>query len=208
MVFFDIGAHIGFYSIAIAKQNATTKIYSFEPMPDTFELLKNNVLINKLNNISIFNVGLLDVNKEVEFFLNPTLSGNASARNVSEITNIKKVTVKVVSLDDFLFTQQLNKIDIIKCDVEGGELLVFQGGIKSIRKHTPIIFTEMLRKWSKKFFYHPNDIIQLLASLGYKCFISQNEKLIEFFTMNEATIATNFFFLHKDKHQEHIQRLS
>jgi FkbM family methyltransferase len=208
MVFFDIGAHIGFYSISAAKCNETIKVYSFEPVPQTFELLKNNISINKLNNISLFNIGLLDFNNEIDFFLNPSLSGNASAKNVAESINIKKISVKVTSLDNFLFERQLSNIDIIKCDVEGGELLVFQGGIKSIHKYKPIIFTEMLRKWSKKFHYHPNDIIKLLASLEYQCFFSQNEKLVEFFTMNEDTVATNFFFLHREKHQEYIQRLS
>jgi hypothetical protein len=146
--------------------------------------------------------------KEVDFFFNPTMSGNASARNLAEETNIKKISAKVTSLDDFLFAQQLERLDIIKCDVEGGELLVFQGGKKAIKKHTPIIFTEMLRKWSKKFHYHPNDIISLLASCDYQCYISQNDKLVEFNKMDDATIATNFFFLHRYKHQQHIQRLS
>jgi FkbM family methyltransferase len=208
MIFFDIGAHIGFYSINAAKRYETIKVYSFEPIPQTFELLQKNIYINKLNNVFFYNVGLLDMEKEVDFFFNPTMSGNASARNLAEETNIKKISAKVTSLDDFLFAQQLERLDIIKCDVEGGELLVFQGGKKAIKKHTPIIFTEMLRKWSKKFHYHPNDIISLLASCDYQCYISQNDKLVEFNKMDDATIATNFFFLHRYKHQQHIQRLS
>ena len=208
MIFFDIGAHIGFYSINAAKRHETIKVYSFEPIPQTFELLQKNIYINKLNNVFFYNVGLLDMEKEVDFFFNPTMSGNASARNLAEDTNIKKISAKVTSVDDFIFAQQLERLDIIKCDVEGGELLVFQGGKKAIKKYTPIIFTEMLRKWSKKFHYHPNDIISLLASCDYQCYISQNDKLVEFNKMDDATIATNFFFLHRYKHQQHIQRLS
>ncbi|MEN9917160.1 MAG: hypothetical protein RLY40_1092 [Pseudomonadota bacterium] len=207
MVFFDIGAHIGFYSMAVAKLNKTIKIYSFEPIPQTFELLNNNILINEFNNVYSFNIGLLNKNKKVIFFLNPTMSGNASAENIAESVDIEQVSVNVTLLDDFFCKLQLDKLDVIKCDVEGSELLVLQGGIKSITQHTPILFIEMLRKWSKKFNYHPNDIIQLLTNLGYRCFISKNKKLIEFFSMNEETVTTNFFFLHRNKHQKQIQRL-
>src|SRR5436190_2369313 len=207
MVFFDIGAHIGFYSMMAAKLHKTIKIFSFEPIPHTFELLSNNILINDLNNIYPFNIGLLDKNNKLNFYLNPTMSGNASAQNIAEIKDIEQVSVNVTLLDDFFYKEKINKLDIIKCDVEGSELLVLQGGLKSITLHTPILFVEMLRKWSKKFNYHPNDIIKLLANLGYRCFISKNNKLLEFFTMNEETVTTNFFFLHRNKHQKQIKRL-
>lgn len=205
-VFFDIGSHVGFYSIAAAKKNPNIKIYAFEPIPATFDLLKKNIFLNQLSNIYPFNIGLLDENKELHFFLNPTLSANASARNVSETTDMKKVLVQVITLDAFFNGQNLTALDIIKCDVEGAEFLVFQGGIQTIIRYKPVIFTEMLRKWSKKFNYHPNDIISLLGNYGYECFISQNDKLLRFLKMDDDTLTTNFFFLHHDKHQAHIQR--
>jgi hypothetical protein len=61
--------------------------------------------------------------------------------------------------------------------------------------------TEMLRKWAAGFGYHPNDIIDLFAGLGYKCFDST---LKPFGRMDEATTETNFFFLHPDTHAAHI----
>jgi FkbM family methyltransferase len=206
MVFFDIGAHVGFYSIQAAKREETIKIYAFEPIPQTFDMLKKNILLNNVDNIHPYNVGFLDVNEDVDFYFNPIMSGNASARNLSGI-NSKKITSKVVSLDNFLLENEISSIDIIKCDIEGGELLVFRGGLDSLKKNLPIIFTEMLRKWSEKFNYHPNEIIQLLAGLGYRCFTASGEKLIEFFIMNKESLETNFFFLHNEKHSEQIKSL-
>src|SRR5436190_9291787 len=127
MVFFDIGAHIGFYSMMAAKLHKTIKIFSFEPIPHTFELLSNNILINDLNNIYPFNIGLLDKNNKVNFYLNLIMSGNASAYNIEEIKDIEQVSVNVTLLDDFFYKEKINKLDIIKCDVEGSELLVLQG---------------------------------------------------------------------------------
>jgi hypothetical protein len=65
----------------------------------------------------------------------------------------------------------------------------------------------MLRKWSARFGYHPNEIIQLLASLGYRCFYASQDRLIGLLAMDETTKATNFFFLHVDKHRKHIEEL-
>lgn len=206
-IFFDIGSHVGFYSIVAAKKNPNSKIYSFEPIPDTFNLLKTNIFLNELNNVYPFNVGLLDESKILHFFFNPTVSVNASARNLLKNADVKEIPVKVIKLDEFFNARKMTGLDIIKCDVEGGEFLVFKGGIKTIAKYKPIIFTEMLRKWSKKFYYHPNDIINLLHDCGYQCYTSQNDKLVKFLKMDDATLATNFFFLHGDKHQEHIRRL-
>ena len=85
-------------------------------------------------------------------------------------------------------------MDFIKCDVEGAELFVFQGGVATIRTQQPVIFTEMLRKWSAAFGYHPNDIIALLADAGYHCFTVHDGRLTPFLTMDETTVETNFFF--------------
>lgn len=54
----------------------------------------------------------------------------------------------------------------------------------------------MLRKWSAKFGYHPNDIIDLFASVGYKCFVIKEDKLRKFARVDEETVGTNYFFLH------------
>ena len=63
----------------------------------------------------------------------------------------------------------------------------------------------MLRKWTKKFHYHPNEIIDLLKNIGYGCFkITQGCLLNEVFEINENTIETNFVFLHKEKHNSLI----
>ena len=65
----------------------------------------------------------------------------------------------------------------------------------------------MLRKWSAKFGYHPNDIIEFFNKLGYQCFAIQNGNLINFDKVDEETIETNYFFLHKEKHQKIITEL-
>ena len=99
-------------------------------------------------------------------------------------------------------------IDFLKCDVEGGELLVFKGAAKVISRDVPIIFSEMLRKWTAKFNYHPNDIIDFLSAFGYHCFVLSEGKIRRFTVVDEGTKETNYLFLHPQKHAEKIERYS
>ena len=114
--------------------------------------------------------------------------------------DIKKLDCTTDTIDLYVIKNNIKKIDFIKCDVEGSELFVFQGGIESIKKYSPVIFTEMLRKWALKFNYHPNDIINLFKNIGYNCYYSSSGSLKPIDIVTEDTIPTNFFFLHPDVH--------
>lgn len=203
---FDVGANIGWVSMNISKKIKNVEIFAFEPIPKTFGYLNANISLNGLSNIKTYNFGLSDEEKELEFFYYPEGSGNASSVNLSESSNVQKIICSVKRLDDFAAQNNLS-VDFIKCDVEGAELFVFQGGMEVLKKDKPVVFTEMLRKWSAKFNYHPNQIISIFKDLGYGCFILHGERLKEFFAMDENTVETNFFFLHREKHHGQLQKL-
>ena len=206
-ILFDIGANIGWYAMNMAYQEKTIVVHAFEPIPNTFILLKKNIDLNKFSNIFAYNFGFSDKNQKLDFYVDNNFSANASIKSLQENSNCNKIKSSVKKMDDFVAAKKIKKLDFIKCDVEGAELMVYIGGFNVIREHKPIIFTEMLRKWSTKFNYHPNDIITLLSSLGYRCFTAKFNRLVEFFIMDESTIETNFFFLHKEKHIAIIQEL-
>lgn len=203
-VIFDIGANIGWYSIHLSKKLIGAKIYSFEPIPETFSKLKKNIELNSIKNISLVNIPLSNKVQNLTFYYSPSATGASSSVNISEENDIKKLDCVTDTIDYFVTNNRIEKIDFIKCDVEGSELFVFQGGMESIKRHSPIIFTEMLRKWAVKFNYHPNDIINLFKSIGYKCFYSSNSKLKAIDFILEDTIPTNFFFLQPEIHAELI----
>jgi len=205
MTIFDIGANIGWYVINLSKKYPHAHIYAFEPIPKTFDYLNKNVSLNEISNVSLFNFGFANKEGKIEFYYYPEGSGNASLANVSGSKNIEKIICHVRKLDTFINENDLH-LDFIKCDVEGAELFVFKGGITAIERDRPIIFTELLRKWSTKFNYHPNELINLLKNLGYGCFSAKGDKLIEFFTMTDTTIENTFFFLHAIKHGHLIDK--
>ena len=75
-------------------------------------------------------------------------------------------------IDDYIKEQDIDRLDLIKCDIEDSEFFVYEGSSDSIKRFKPIVFSEMLRKWSVKFEYHPNDIIKLFENWRYQCFIN------------------------------------
>lgn len=206
-VFFDIGANIGWYSINVALARRAAQIHSFEPIPTTYSYLEKNLKLNHLANVTAYDFGFSNHAGEFDFYFYKEGSGNASSANVSDRKDVQVCKCKVRTLDDFTAETQI-KVDFIKCDVEGAELLVYQGGLQTIQRDRPIIFSEILRKWSAKFNYDPNNIFELLREQGYQAFVVNDGRLQEFFQMDETTKETNFFFLHKQKHYQQIRILS
>jgi len=195
----DVGANIGWHALNIAKRFSDVNVYAFEPIPKTFDYLQRNLQLNGTRNVHPYNFGFSEREELLVFYYYDEGSVNASAANLSESQNVQQLTCQVRRMDDFVQETGL-RVDFIKCDVEGAELFVYRGAQECIKRDSPIIFTEMLRKWSAKFGYHPNEIINYLKELGYRCFVAQGNALKEFFHMDEDTVETNFFFLHEEKH--------
>lgn len=204
---FDIGANIGWYSLNFAKAYPGIKVFAFEPIPGTFGILKRNIELNRMENVTPFNFGFWEKEDTLKFHFYPDVSGAASIADILDKDGLKEVSCKVKRLDDFCRAEKA-RIDFIKCDVEGAEIFVYKGGLESIKQHKPVIFSEMLRKWAAKFNYHPNEIIGLLTGVGYKCFTSAEGRLVPFGKMDENTLDTNFYFLHSEKHLAKIKHLS
>jgi FkbM family methyltransferase len=206
-VFFDIGANVGFYSIALSQRFPDSQIIAFEPIEATYKELQRNLVLNGIANVTALNIGLSDCARNIPFYFDPTVSGAASAAPLGpEFADTSTLTCAVETLDSFVDRTGILP-DFIKCDVEGGELPVFLGASKMFERSKPIVFTEMLRKWAKRFGYHPNDIIALFRNIGYKCFVLSNGLLQPFLEMTEETTETNFFFLHTQRHTEMVRFL-
>lgn len=203
----DVGANIGYHTIRFAKKYKKSVVHSFEPMPVSYSYLKKNIVLNQLNSkINTYKIGLSDKDGIVDFFVPIRNGTNTSMINVSKKKNSKKILCKIIKLDKFCFDKNI-KPNFIKCDVEGAELLVFQGAEKTIKSHSPKIFTELLRKWSKPYGYHPNDMINFFSNLGYICYGIGTKKIVKIETVNHKNKETNYVFLHSKKHLKTIQKL-
>lgn len=203
---FDIGANIGWYSLNFNFLPKVKKIYAFEPISYTYDYLKKHLQINNTHKVFPFNFGFSDTAGEKTFYWTKDETGSSSMINIRERHKISKVKCKIITIDKFMKNRQ-GGVDLIKCDAEGAELFIFKGGLQTLKRYKPIIFTEMLRKWSEKFGYHPDDIINLLSGLGYSCFGYVNNKIKKINHVDSKLKTTNFFFFHEVKHKSIIKRL-
>lgn len=154
-VVFDVGANIGLFSLYIQNLHKDSTIYSFEPIPPIYEILKKNVELYNLNN-KIFNIGLSDKNITEKFTYYPfatVLSGKfanaeeefntvhnhmsgydqdqVSQEYLDDLINYRLSTedynVKLESLSNIIDKENVDKIDLLKIDVEKSELEVLRG---------------------------------------------------------------------------------
>ncbi len=130
-VFYDIGAHIGYFSATASLINdGQGHVYSFEPRPDNAKFFKRHVEANGLKNITLTEAAVGAVEGEANFNAN---TGTATG-HLAEDGNLK---VKVVSIDKMHANGKLPSPDFIKIDVEGGEIFVLEGCEKVISQCRP-----------------------------------------------------------------------
>lgn len=196
----DIGANIGIYSIGLALNSPSLLVYAFEPTPTSFVYLQRNIALNGIGKrVIAFQYALSDRIGSSVLHIAPQHGENASLQNVANAADALMLTCLTTTLDSWVENFNV-KPDLIKCDVEGGELLVFRGGLESIKKFRPVVFSELLRKWAKGFGYHPNEVLNLFSSLNYKCFAIGNKKIRAVDIIDEYTPETNYLFIDPSHH--------
>lgn len=129
-IFAEVGAFIGTYSIRLAKHYG--KVYAFEPNPENYFTLMQNIEENNVKNIEVFNVACADFEGEADFYL-----GGPGSSLIKNPSHIGAVRVKVNKLDNLI-----DKADVFKIDCEGGEVMVIKGMQRIISEHHPIIIIE------------------------------------------------------------------
>src|SRR3546814_9315101 len=104
-----------------------------------------------------------------EFFVAPANGTNASLKNVANSEDIVRVVGATLTLDQWATNHDVAP-DFIKCDVEGAEYLVFQGGKDTLQKYKPVVFAELLRKWAKPRSEEHTSELQSLMRISYAVF--------------------------------------
>jgi FkbM family methyltransferase len=203
---FDVGANIGWHALHLALANPTGRVFAFEPIPDTFVRLQENIALNQATNVTALPFGLGERDESLRFFVDRSMPVGASAARHGNSADLLEVTAQVRRLDEVAVEYAVAPA-LLKIDVEGAELSVLRGALDYLRTHRPVIACELLRKWAKSFGYHPNDVIDFLASLGYDALVATGDRLTRFGRVDDQTVATNYFFLHREHHADLGRRL-
>jgi FkbM family methyltransferase len=133
----DIGSNIGVFTLSFAKLFPTCQIWSFEMMPNTYYYLEKTCQINKLNNVVLKNIGLMDKTGEYNVRYKKIKSGQTYVTNIEEDnTNFEKA--KCTTLDSF----NLTNISFIKMDIQGAEYNALLGAKQTLINNECVILAE------------------------------------------------------------------
>ena len=176
VIFVDVGAHIGYYACLAAKViDNKGKVYAFEPDPFNYSLLIKNIKINNLKNIIPVNKAMSNKKGYVKLHLMPE-SGQHSI--VHGQCSRYSIDVETTTLDEFFKANKIDKINLIKIDVEGAESYVIEGGT-NILKCVDAMFIEFSQKNLKFAGISIQEYLKALESINFsRYFIIYDEKLI------------------------------
>jgi FkbM family methyltransferase len=141
MVVADIGGNVGYFTNFLSKKvGKTGAVHSFEPMPQTFEVLKDTIVLNNLSNVVPVNKAVSNSNGSVTMFLSHT--HYMASLDVSWAGNSNGSTeVPAITLDSYF--ERLGRYpDFIKMDIEGGGAFAIEGMKNCIQKNEPYLLME------------------------------------------------------------------
>lgn len=189
----DVGANIGYLTLQFAKLTGPTGwVYAFEPMPNLHPVVVLNAAINNLSHVSVhpFVVStqsdtraaaqILQGDSALAFFL-PTDSWSG---------------VTTIRLDDFAARVGQPRFDVIKIDVEGGELGVLRGAtelLSSADSRPRVMMIEVVDAQLQRFGHSIEELFALMESHGYQPFLWREGKFVRVATCREADCWNVFF---------------
>jgi len=175
MVCIDGGANIGSLTLHLASLvGQSGQVFAFEPMPHLASRLRKNIARSSAaSSISVQQcalsraVGACTLNAAPDTHPN---QGMASLRNRNNAHLVSKIDVETTTLDKFVDSRALERLDLIKLDVQGAEPWVIEGGIRTLKRFSPDVITEISPTDLESFESSPSQLIRLFNAIGYDCF--------------------------------------
>lgn len=146
MTIYDIGANIGYISLMMAKICAPEgQVFSFEALPNNIKRLDENIKLNNMETtIHIQPKAVVDSSRPVQFLIHSSTSMGKAAGSAGRVEEYdQEIEVEGIAIDDFIFKGRHLAPDIIKMDIEGGEVLAIKGMQRMLSEFSPIFLIEL-----------------------------------------------------------------
>lgn len=162
-VFLDVGAHIGKYSLLVAKTVKDSLVISVEPHPINYQALKKGVQLNDLNNVIPINIAAWKEKCKKKLFIAKKAGRHTleSHKAIPKEYSGASIIVEAEPLDSILQKFNIRKLHLIKIDAEDAELEVLHGLKKALRTHPTLIIESR----------HPYEVKEFLRQFGYASYL-------------------------------------
>jgi FkbM family methyltransferase len=166
----DIGANIGVWSLLAAERQPGARVHAFEPVPEVAERCRRHAALNGLDTI-VLNVSAVGGENGVAPFYAIRDDNTGASSLIRRRFPAEEISVPVVTLDTYVERARLDRVDVLKVDVEGGEGAVFSGAVRTLsRDDAPAIFFEVDERLCAAAGTTPGGVKQLLVEYGYGIF--------------------------------------
>jgi FkbM family methyltransferase len=177
MVFLDVGAHVGEYTLLAARAvGSIGEVHVFEANPEMCDLLRHNIRLNGLSHVSVNQCAVSDQDGEMEFevYAEPSVCALKVQSCSAQADARRRTAVKVLRVPSLRMNQYLlrvkRKVDLVKIDVEGAELLVFRGATDLLalpRNQSPTFIFEYEADNYARFGHPAGELFDLLRRNGF-----------------------------------------
>jgi FkbM family methyltransferase len=196
-VLFDVGANFGYYAITLADAlGQDCRVFAFEPFPSTYSHLRRHIELNALDDvIRAYPVALAD---KAGFARMAMDNRNSGAAALSDSDGIERVEVS--TLDNFCAAHAIDRLDLLKVDVEGYEERLLIGGAETIARLSPLIFIELNPPALARAGSTVDRVVARLREHGYELFVAQRDRLEPLQQLPRGGNYVNAFCLHPSRH--------
>jgi FkbM family methyltransferase len=152
----DLGANVGFYTLLAAQANPAGRVHAFEPQPTAFERLQNHLGLNQVRNAEAHPVAVGDVDGTADLFVGEAgvpVSSSLSAEYLEAVRRdgpitrreeVEAVHVRVMPIDAFVRERAVERVDLVKLDVESFEPQALRGMSETLRRDRPHVVCEVI----------------------------------------------------------------
>jgi FkbM family methyltransferase len=147
MVAYDIGANIGYISLLFARQvGEAGQVYAFEALPANLDRLRGNLELNRVaDRVMVIPAAVVEGGHPVQFLVGPS-GGMGKAEGSAgrqEVSYSQTITVEGLSLDQFVYEAGNPPPQVVKMDIEGGEVLALPGMQRVLAEKKPLLLLEL-----------------------------------------------------------------
>jgi len=181
-VVFDVGTNVGETLLNFAKQVGNEGfVYGFEPDERNYRNVQRNIGLNKLKNLRVFNFGVSDKRESVKLYrVDPHNLGMNRILNAEESEQFQDFTlIETNTLDNVVSENDIQKIDLIKIDIEGYEMHALRGAQQLLKRFRPKLFIEVGYTRLLSLGTSPNEMIAFLRRFGYRVFHADTDEVID-----------------------------
>lgn len=172
-VVLDVGANYGWYTTLFAGNvGPGGQVVAFEPVPTTFERLLEHLELNGCaDRVAAVRSAVGDRRADVDVYTFDRMSHACSSLSSLGYDDASASSTPMLTLDGYLREHGIDRVDFLKCDVEGAELMVLQGARALLRSpDAPMVLIELNDETSRAFGYSRADLWALLEEAGFDAF--------------------------------------